>query len=85
MKKLFGDSYTISFDILEKDKITGDDFDDACSDLEDTGMDLDLMESLYEFELEVMVDGDDTETIGAYGGAYKYDGRWYIGYLEVDN
>lgn len=85
MKNLFGDSYTLSFDILEKDKLTGDDFDDVCSDLEEVGMDQDLMESLYELSLEVMVDGDDTETIEATGGAYKYDGRWYIAYLDVDN
>lgn len=85
MKNLFGDSYTLSFDILEKDKLKGDDFDDACSDLAEVGMDQDLMESLYEFELEVMVDGDDTETIEATGGAYKYDGRWYVAFLDVDN
>lgn len=84
MQSIFGRSYTISFDIIEKEKITGDDLEDIRDAFADTGMDPDKVTKAYNLELEITVEGDEESTLDATGGVYEYDGRWYVEYLSVD-
>jgi len=85
MQDIFGSTYTISFDTVGKEKITGDDLEDIRDEPSDKGLDPDKLTKAYNLELEITVEGDEESTLDASGGAYEYDGRWYVGNLSVDS
>ncbi len=83
LKEDFGSSLSISFDVVDKEKIDKDDLED----LED-GLDL-IYDGIkvskgYEVELEITVEGkDDEDTFDAVGTVLKVDGDWIVTSLQV--
>ena len=75
----FGDDYTVTYEILSKEKMDEDDLEEGREAFEEYGMVGKKLTEAYMVEYEVTIkgsEGEDSHT--EYSTILKYDGKWYV-------